>query len=519
MLGVQIHLSDGRTKNTSRNILAGLLNQMVSIVLPFVNRTVVLRTMGADFTGLAGLFLSILGVLNIAELGFNTAVVYSLYRPMAEHDEDAICEIVSLLRKIYLLVGTAILGFGILLMPFLPNLIHGSYPDSINLYLLYFLYLINSAVSYYLFAYKECLLIADQRQDIAHNIRSVVSTARYILQFIVLLATHNFYCYLITAVLGTVVTNISIQYATLKRYPYFHFVQSKLKPPKSFFDQMKGLLIDRICNTCRNSFDGIIISSFVGLTATAIYGNYYYIYSALYGVMLVICGAMGASVGNSIVTDSIEKNYRDLQKFSMLFAWIAGWCTTCLLCLYQPFMRLWAGEELLLPQFDMVLFCIYFYVINMNNVRNQYVSGNGMWWRLRGSYLLEAFANLGCNVILGRMFGITGVILATIITIFFFNFVLRNTILFRDYFRGQSLKRFHLNHLYYAAATFIASWVTFGVCRMLPPLGLELIRNGVICVILPNIVYFVMFRLHPLYKEAFGFARQVLLQKRSKKHD
>ena len=93
-------MADSRTKNTMRNVVAGLINQGVSIILPFVNRTIILWTLGAEFTGLSGLFSSILSVLGIAELGFNTAIVYSLYRPMAEHDEHKICEIVSLFRKI-----------------------------------------------------------------------------------------------------------------------------------------------------------------------------------------------------------------------------------------------------------------------------------------------------------------------------------------------------------------------------------------------------------------------------------
>lgn len=154
-------MEKSRTKNTTRNIGAGLLNQIISIILPFINRTAILWTLGAEFTGLTGLFSSILNVLNMAELGFNTAIVYSLYKPMADRDHKKICEIVSMFKKIYSIVGTVILLGGLAVMPFLTSFIHGSYPDTINLYIVYFLYLINSAVSYYMFAYKECLRSED----------------------------------------------------------------------------------------------------------------------------------------------------------------------------------------------------------------------------------------------------------------------------------------------------------------------------------------------------------------------
>lgn len=476
---------DSRTKNTVRNIGAGLINQVVSIILPFINRTIILWSLGVEFTGLSGLFSSILSVLGIAELGFNTAIVYSLYRPMSEHDENKICEIVSLFQKIYGIIGTIVLVLGMAIMPFLKYLIHGSYPNEINLYVVYFLYLLNSVISYYMFAYKECLLIADQRQDMAQNMRTIVNILRYVAQFVVLLKSRNFYYYLIVAIIGTVVTNLGIQCITVRKYPYFKQIKKKQHIPKELITQMKGLMINKICDTFRNSFDNLIISSFIGLTATAIYGNYYYIYSAVYGIMLTICNAMSASVGNSIVEKDEYQNYGDLLTFSALFAVILGVCTALLACLYQPFMRLWAGENLLLSTFNMFLFCAYFYVINMNNIRNQYISGTGIWWKLKISYIVEAVANLILNFILGKYFGITGVLLATIITIFVFNYLQRNTVLFKCYFKNSSYIKYLLEQFYYAIFAIVAVVISYSLCertKMNDIWGL-IIRGGIALVV------------------------------------
>ena len=118
--------------------------------------------------------------------------------------------------------------------------------------------------------------------------------------------------------------------------------------------------------------------------------------------MLVLCNAMSASVGNSIAKESVKKNYEDLNKFTFIFSWIAGWSTVCLACLYQPFMSIWAGKTLLLSNKDMLLFCLYFYIINMTNIRNQYISGTGMWWKLKLPCMCEAISNLLLNIILGN---------------------------------------------------------------------------------------------------------------------
>lgn len=504
-------MKDSRTKNTVRNIGAGLVNQIVSIILPFINRTIILWSLGAEFTGLSGLFSSILSVLGIAELGFNTAIVYSLYKPMAENNEKKICEIVSLFRKIYGIIGTVILIIGLIIMPFLKYLIRGSYPNEINLYVVYFLYLINSVISYFMFAYKECLLIADQRQDMAQNLRTIVNVLRYGIQFIILLIFHSFYYYLIAAIMGTIITNLGIQYITIKRYPYFRQVKEKQQVPAEMVTQIKGLMINKICDTFRNSFDNLIISSFIGLTATAIYGNYYYIYSALYGVMLTICNAMSASVGNSIVEKDECQNYEDLLTFSALFAVVMGVCTALMSCLYQPFMKIWAGENLLLSTFNMFLFCIYFYVINMNNIRNQYISGTGIWWKLKTSYIVEAVANLLLNFILGKILGITGVLLATIITIFVFNYLQRNKILFKSYFRKSSYGKYLLEQFYYALFAIIAVWVSYTLCTWVKLDSVfGMVIKGLMSLVVSGIILLVGLYLSKRRYTAVNFMKQMI---------
>lgn len=504
-------MADSRTKNTVRNIGAGLINQVVSIILPFINRTIILWSLGVEFTGLSGLFSSILSVLGIAELGFNTAIVYSLYRPMSEHDENKICEIVSLFRKIYAIIGTVVLVLGMAIMPFLKYLIHGSYPSEINLYVVYFLYLLNSVISYYMFAYKECLLIADQRQDMAQNMRTIVNILRYVAQFVVLLKFRSFYYYLIVAIIGTVVTNLGIQCITVRKYPYFKQIKKKQHIPKELITQMKGLMINKICDTFRNSFDNLIISSFIGLTATAIYGNYYYIYSAVYGIMLTICNAMSASVGNSIVEKDEYQNYGDLLTFSALFAVILGVCTALLACLYQPFMRLWAGENLLLSTFNMFLFCAYFYVINMNNIRNQYISGTGIWWKLKISYIVEAVANLILNFILGKYFGITGVLLATIITIFVFNYLQRNTVLFKCYFKNSSYIKYLLEQFYYAIFAIVAVVISYSLCERTKMNDIwGLISRGGIALVVSGIILCIGLFLSKRRYATINFIRQMI---------
>lgn len=504
-------MGDSRTKNTSRNILAGLWNRFSTIILSFINRTIIIYILGAEFSGLNSLFTSVIGVLSIAELGIDMAIVQSMYKPIAEGNKKRICELLTLYRKSYYVVGMVILAIGLALIPVMPYLIHDELPASVNLYSLYILYLLNSAISYFMFAYRESLLYAHQREDISQVFRTTVLIGKNIVQAIVLLVFKQYYAYLLIEIAATIVNNIWVGIKTKQIYPEYQCVREKIKMPAEIKEQLKGLVLGNICDKARNSLDSIILSAFLGLTVVAIYNNYYYIYSALYGTVLVVCNAMSASVGNSIVTETVEKNYENLQKFSFIVAWLTGWISICMLCLYQPFMELWMGRELMLSDFNMLLFCVYFYAINMNNVRNQFVSGTGIWWKLKYSNIGEAVGNVALNIVLGKLFGITGIILATIITIVVFNFLWRTKILFNNYFSSMSLKEFLMNHGYWIVCISIAAVVTWKVCQLIHGgIITTLLVNAGICIVVPNVILFLLFYRSKQFKNAKQFVMHML---------
>lgn len=510
-------ITESRITNTKRNIISGLIKQIVSILLPFVIRTIILYVLGAQYQGLSGLYSSILEVLNMTDLGFTSAVIFIMYRPVAEGDTETLCNIMAFLKKVYMVVGTVILGVGLIITPFLPRLISGDVQVDINIYLLFIIYLFNAVISYFLFAYKSALLTAMQREDVVSNSYTISSFIIKITQIVLLLFLKNYYVYAVLIPIGTIANNLIVQYFSKK---YFPFIVPKGKISKDLYSnvvkQVKALIIGKIGTVARNSFDNIVLSSLLGLVAVAIYGNYYYIYSALYGVLLVITHSMQASVGNSIVKETKKKNYDDFLKFTFIFMWIIGWCTVCLVCLYQPFMRIWMrnDEKMLLSTLNMLLFCIYFYVINMNNTRNLYLEGRGLYYECRIYFLLEAIGNLVLNFLLGYYLGITGILLATILTIFVFNFITRTNVMFKCYFES-SAKEFYLQHIFYAVTTLFACLITYFICSIVPFDGWGgLIIKALLCCIVPNIIFLLMYYKSENFKVGVQFIKGVIRHNR-----
>lgn len=504
-----------RTQNTIRNFSSGLIKQILNIILPFIIRTIVIYYLGAEYQGLSGLFTSILQMLSLAELGFSTAVVFSLYKPISEKNNTLVSALINYLNKVYKIVGLVVLILGLSLLPFLGKLITGNVPNDIDIYILYLIYLFNTVISYFLFAYKSALLTVMQREDVVSNIHTITTVSIRIIQILLLILFRNYYVYILVMPIGTLANNVLLQIYSKKLFPE---ITAKGKVPKEIKEnlnkQIKALLISKIADTARNSLDNIIISSFIGLSAVAVYDNYLYIYSGIRGFFLVLVSAMQASVGNSLVEESVEKNYNDLNKFTFYIMLFTGWCSVCLFCLYQPFMRIWMGgnESMLLSFCGMSLFCIYFYIINMNNTVNLYLHGNGFYWQCRWWYIIEAGANLGLNILLGYIWGINGILLATIITLFAFNFLPRSSVIFRDYFK-RGKRPFLVKHGLYFLVTLAISILMMIVCNGLPVGGVKgFVIKVIIVSILSSVLYVIIYRKNVYFILLVGILKRKVIK-------
>lgn len=493
-----------RSARTKRNIISGLLNRILTLFLPFVIRTIIIQKLGAEYLGLSGLFTAILQVLNMAELGFSNAVVFSLYKPMAEKNTEEICALMSFYRRVYFVVGFAIAFAGLILLPWLPKLISGSYPSDINIYILYIIYLVNTVISYLAFAYKNVLLSADQHQNILNNIDSILCICRYGIQIVVLLALKNYYAYIIWNLVFTIINNLLVDRITRKKYPeYVCYGNISNEKKKEISKQIKGLAIGKIASVARNSFDSIVLSAFCGLIDVAIYSNYYYIYSAIGGFLSILITSLTGSVGNSIATESVDKNYYDFKRFHHVFCMIVGICTMCFVSLYQPFMRLWVGEGLLAPMMVMILFCIYFYISQLGQVRAMYASAAGIWWEFRFLQIGEMIGNLILNFGLGYLWGMKGILIATIITVFIFSIVGISQITFKTYFKKSTFE-FWTDNIIYFLIVILGSFISFKFCENFPENWAYLLVRLVVCIVVGAMINGIMTYSIKKYREYFA---------------
>lgn len=503
-----------RVKNTARSLLWGMINRLLLLVTTFISRTAVIYLLGTEFLGLGSLFSSILSVLNLVELGFGSALVFSMYKPIAEDDTETICCLINYYKKVYRIIGIIVIILGLAVMPFLKYLISGQVPEGINIYWVYLITLSGTAVTYFMFAYKNCLLMAYQRNDVSSIINGLLCIPQNIISLLILLLWRNYYLYLVIVPIFSALNNIIIAMYVTKKFPYYS-ARGKLDfhLQKDITLKVKGLFVYKIGNVVSGSADNIVISAFLGLTMLGMYNNYYYIINVLFGFFIIYYNAISAGIGNSIVMESVEKNFSDFRILLFIQGWLVGWCSICLICLYQPFMGIWLGSDLMLSDAVVLCLVVYFYVWKIQDIVNIIKEAAGMWDQDKWRPLVSAGANLFMNLIFVRIWGIYGVILSTVFASLLIGLPWASRVLFKNYFQKKA-KIYYILLLKYSFHTIWIGILTYGLCSLFPNAGIKffLIKSAV-CGLLPNLLFYYIYR----KKKEFISVKQLLNGKIRKK--
>lgn len=513
----------GRVKKAKQNILYGFLQVIVSKFLPFITRTILIYRFGVDYLGMSSLFASILSVLSLMELGFGTAVVYSMYKPAAEDDTDQICAYLSYYWKIYHFIGLAILAVGLVLIPFLNQLIHDPVlPGELNLYICYLIFLGNAVISYLLYGFMTAIPLAYQRRDILSKVDIVLSVLQCSVKIIVLLTSSNFYMYLLSIPALTVIRNLVTAGTIKRRYPELKCRgELSTDQKRDLNKRVYGLVIEKITSVSRNSIDTLCISAFIGLVVTGMYNNYYFVMTSIISFSTMVLNSMMASVGNSIAVESREKNYADMRMFDYIYTGIAGWATVCMLCLYQPFIKVWLGEGMMLGMPVVLGLCAYFYILKSGDIRYVYHEGNGLWHESRFIMISEAVVNIIMNIVLCKIMGVFGIILATVISVFITNFIFCPRLLFRLYFQNGKLKEYWMDHFFYTITMALTAGVSWFVCEAVLPMNMVEGREVVNCVlclggrlfvcsVLSVFIFWIIWHRSDRYTKAVGWLKRLV---------
>lgn len=438
-----------RTQKALYNIAASTFGNVLVIILKFVNRMILIHTLGSEYLGISGLFSSIFSILDLAELGIGSAITYAMYRPLAEKDYEKIKSLVNLYRKAYITIGLCILTVGILLFPFIPYIIKDT-GNLVNIHVIYFMYLSQTVSSYCFFSYKSAILIADQKEYKLTILSTAMNVAAAVLQGLVLLVTGNYLLYLAVSIGSGILKNGLAAHMAEKLYPVISekaVVPLAKEERKAIFDNIKGLAIYKVSSKVLTSTDNIIISTFIGIAMVGKYDNYNYFWMVFTGICMMLFNTYTPSIGNLYVTESKEKLEDFFHVLNFANFWIYGICAVGMYTLMSPIVALCFGKEYVLSDTIVLLIVLNFITAGLQNAVITYKDACGLFYKGRWRPVFSSISNLVISLILVQYYGIAGVVAGTIISRFLTTWWYDAWIVYRCLF-GKSPLHYYLRYLY-----------------------------------------------------------------------
>ncbi|MGU9099121.1 lipopolysaccharide biosynthesis protein [Clostridium perfringens] len=502
-----------RTVNSIKNVFTGVGGQIVTTILSFINRSVFLAVLGITYASINGLFMNILAILSLAELGIGEAIIFSMYKPIANNDNEKIKSLLNLYKKAYSYIGGIVAIGGILIIPFIHYLVPNE--NRVNgLITIYLFFLMNSVISYF-YVYKKSIILANQKAYISNIYTTIFNVIKTILQIILLLVTGSFIIYLSIQIICTLITNIIISKKADTLYPYIKENANELekKESKHIFENIKALTIYKIGGVLMNSTDNIIITKFVGLDWVGYVSNYNLIIGSVSMVLNNIFVGITASVGNLVATESNEKKYFMFKVINFINFWMFSFSSVAILILSNRFIELWIGKEYVVEWALLFVLVINFYLLGMQNSIWVFRGATGIFKETKFIILITTVINLTLSYILSIKFGVIGVFVATIIARIMTNIWYEPYVLFEKYFNVNFIK-YILNFIKYVIIFCFMYIVTlFSSSFIRGNTILDFLKSLVLVCLIPNLIVITI----SFKTEEFIYLKDIIINKVFKK--
>lgn len=463
-----------RTTNSILNLVTGFGGHLLTTILDFVVRTVFIYTLGKKYLGINGLFTNILSVLSLANLGIGTAIVYRLYAPLANKDTHRVRVLIKFYKLAYKLIGCVVFGLGLLIIPLLPVLIkdYASLGErGINATVLFILFLLNSASSYWFLAYRTSVLNANQERYLVQIFNMITHTLTSIAKILILLFVRDFMIYTAVGIAIGILVSIGRGIFAKKRHPEFFEKEKDSISRQEVFDMLKdcgALFVLKINQVVVKASDNLILSSFIGLEPVGMYSNYMLFYRTFTSLFSQFLSSYKASLGNIYATGDVKKRYLFFKRTSFLASTVFGIAAVGVAVCANEVIAAWIGTEYVIPQPMPILIGIELYLVgildNLGQVRH--ISGifQQMWYRP----LFSIVVNIVVSVVLAKCWGICGVTCGTIAAWVFTNYLIDPHLIFKYAFDNyKPVREYYLNSLSHIGVLTVITAIDMWVCSQL----------------------------------------------------
>ena len=495
-------MSKNRTENAIRNVKTGFIVQLINKIMAFVVRTIFIKYLNTEYLGVNGLFTNVLTILSFAELGIGTAIIFSMYKPVAENDKEKIKTLMSLYKKTYNIIGCVVFILGLLVIPFMPLIVKDVPNINESITFIYLLFLINTSSSYF-FTYKKSIIIAHQQQSVINNIDSIFYLIKSFVEIVFLILTRNFIIYLLIQIGGTILENFYLSHVSNKMYPYLkekNIKKLNKTESKKIFNNVKSLIIYKFGGVILNGTDNILISSLINVATVGIVSNYTLIINSVRSILTSGLNGVVASVGNLNAIGDDKKKEEIYYNLTFVYYIIYSFCSISFVILLNPFINIWLGSKYLLGTSVSFALGICFFVEGMRQSGFIYRTTLGLFQKAQSTPYIGAITNIIFSILLCKIWGIVGIFIATSIAQLVSYSWIDPYLIYKYAFKKSPYKFYKKNIIYFIIFT-IELIFTFLLTELVSiNIYADIIVKGIIVLLIPNILNIVFFKNTKEYK-------------------
>lgn len=431
------------------NICVSIVFKIILLVGSIIVRRFLIQYIGNDANGLSSLYTSIIGFLAVAELGIGEAITFCMYKPIVEKNQEKVAALYTLFKKLYLVIGTIILLVGLIVMFFLPQLARDYSTININVYLTFFLTLVSVVVTY-VYSAKTSLLNAYKNNYIATTITSCGTLLEDVLKIIVIIATRSFVAYLICRIIAVLVQWIATNIITNRKY--YDVIRRKAsidrEDKKQIVNNIKAMFMHKIGSVLVNTADSMIISAFIGVVILGKYTNYTTIMTSMTGLLSLFFYPLTSVIGHVFV----NANKEEMKKYFYFFYgfnYILG-TVFCLgyYAVIDNVIALCFGNNLEMPRNVAIVITLNYFIQFLRTSTLMFRSSTGTFYYDRWKPLIEGVINIVLSIALVNVVGITGVIVATIVTNLLINDIVEPYVVFKHALQRKPIQYYIMNYSY-----------------------------------------------------------------------
>lgn len=488
-------MKESRTENTMRNVKTGAIVQFINKLMAFGVRTVFIKVLNSEYLGVNGLFSNVLTILSFAELGIGTAIIFNMYKPVAEQDKEKIKSLIQLYKKAYNIIGVTVFLLGLCIIPFMNLIVKDASNIKENLIFIYVLFLFNTSISYF-FTYKKSIISANQKQSVIDNIDSVFYLCKSIIEIFFLFLTKNFIVYLVIEILSTTCQNIVVSIKANKMYPYLKDKKVKKlskQESNSIFSNVKSLIIYKFGGVIMNGTDNILISALVNVSTVGYCSNYTMIINAIKSIISSALNGVTASVGNLNVVGEAKQKENVFYQITFANYLVYSFCSIAFIVLLNPFVSIWLGQSYVLELGVSISLAISFLIDGLRNPGYTYRTTLGLFQKGRLTPYIGAVTNIVVSIVLCKIWGVSGIFIATAIAqLVSYSWI--DPYLIHKYEFKTPVSKYFKKYIVYILIFTINVLITLGLTSIISIYGIiGFICKTIIVCIVPNIINILIF--------------------------